>query len=123
MSSILEKLICLKLNQSWQSIGFVSVRDSVTFLCSEKNGERPGLALDIETKIDENGETQIVYANPVPWETWITLPVREGDLYISTGKGKIRAPLVVICANYAEVPKRTIRWSNGNVHKTTTTLL
>jgi len=117
MSTILDKQICLKLNKNWQGVGFVTIKQAVTFLCSEQDGEHPGFALDIEMVTNENGESVLSYANPTKWEDWLKLPVRESDLAITTGRGQIRAPLVVVCANYAKVPTRTTRWSTGNVHR------
>lgn len=121
--NVLDKTIVLKLNRSWSPIDQMSVRQAVVFLNSESGGERPGYALDLTTAVDENGEHQIVEARPVTWEEWVKLPVREGDLWIGVGrsadnpKGRIRVPLVVICANFDRVPQRTTRWSTGNVHR------
>jgi len=117
MSSILDKQICLKLNSAWTAIGFVTVREAVVFLASENGGQHPGFAMDYEMAVDENGESVLVYTNPVSWETWIDLPVRDTDLTIGTSRGQIRAPLIVVCASYNKIPRRTIRWSTGNVHK------
>lgn len=115
--NVLDKQIVTKLNKRWCAVDFVTVREAVVFLASEADGAHPGFAMDYATATDENGEHTLVYANPVPWETWITLPVREGDLSINTGRGQIRAPLVVVCANYDKVPTKTTRWSTGNVHR------
>jgi hypothetical protein len=109
MSDILNKQLTLKLNSRWIGVGFVTIRQAVTFLCSEQDGEHPGFALDIEMAVDENGNSTLVYANPTKWEDWLKLPVRESDLAITTGRGQIRAPLVVVCANYSKIPTRTTR--------------
>lgn len=115
MSEILNKQIVLRLNSGWQAIAYCTVRDAVVFLCSESNGLPPGYAMDYETVTDENGEQVIAFANPVPWSEWIKLPVREGDLAINTGRGQIRAPLIVVCANYAKIPMKTPRVSAGTI--------
>lgn len=117
MSDILSKQIVTKLNRHWTAVDFVTVREAVVFLASELDGQHPGYAMDYETAIDENGDHTLVYANPVAWEEWIKLPVRDGDLAINTGRGQIRCPLVVVCARYDKIPRRTTRWSTGNVHK------
>ena len=114
--NLLDKQICLKLNALWQPVGLVTIRSAVTFLCSESHGEKPGYVIDFETEVDENGEHVLTYANPVSFEEWLKLPVREQDLSINTSSGPIRLPLVVICARFSKVPKHTTRWSTGNVH-------
>jgi hypothetical protein len=121
--SILDKTIVLKLNRSWSPVDQMSVRDAVVFLNSQSDGDHPGYALDITTAVDENGDHVLVSAQPTAWENWVKLPVREGDLWIGVGRsadnpeGRIRAPLVVICAHFDKIPMRTTRWSTGNVHR------
>lgn len=41
----------------------------------------------------------------VQWEEWITLPIREGDRYVSTAKTKVRVPTIVTTAEYDKVPE------------------
>lgn len=108
---------CLQLNRSWVVIGTRSIRDAITCLCSESKGETPALALDIEMATDESGNRVMVRCEPVNWETWITLPVREEDLYICVSGGrKIRAPLIIVARHYDRVPLRRPRLSVGNIH-------
>lgn len=122
MSSILDKILTIKLNKHWQAFDVMSVSEAVTFLCSESGGEKPGFAMDFETALDENGKRTLIYANPVDWETWMTLPVREGDLSIGIGPDPVtgepralRVPLVVICAKYDALPKKSTNWSPAAV--------
>ncbi len=115
--SYLDKQIVTKLNRHWSAIDFITVREAIVFLASEADGVHPGFAMDYETAIAENGEHTLVYATPIPWEEWIKLAPRPGDLTIQTGRGEIRCPLVVVCARYDRIPTKTIRWSTGNVHK------
>lgn len=115
MSEILDKQIVLKLNRNWQAVGFVSVRQAITFLCSESGGQKPGFAMDYQMVKDDNGEDTLSYTAPVSWDEWTQLPVREGDLSINTGRGQIRVPLVVVCANYAKIPMKTPRVSAGTI--------
>jgi len=117
MSEILNKQICLKLNAHWVCVGIVTVREAVTFLCSESGGQKPGFAMDYETILNDKGETELLYANPVSWDDWIALPVRDSDLAINTGRGQIRAPLVVVCANYSKIPVKTPRVSAGTIRQ------
>lgn len=106
MSDLLNKAIVLKLNRSWSAIDHMTVGDAITFLCSESGGQKPGFAMDITTSVDENGDHVLVGAQPVSWDDWINLPVRDGDLAINTSRGPIRVPLVVICASYDKIPMR-----------------
>lgn len=115
--NLLDKQIVIKLNALWQPIGFVTVREAVVFLASELYGEKPGFAIDFETEIDENGEQVLTYTNVISWEKWLEIEVKPNDLYINTSRGKIKLPLVVICAKFAKLPKKTTRWSIGNVHR------
>jgi 5-methylcytosine-specific restriction endonuclease McrA len=103
MSSVLDRLI-LKLNANWQAFEVLSVRDAITMLCSESQGQKPGYAMDFVTIKSDDGQSTLQYANPVAWDEWITLPVRDGDPVINTVRGPIRCPLVVICANYNQIP-------------------
>jgi 5-methylcytosine-specific restriction endonuclease McrA len=122
--SILSKQIVVKLNRSWVGFDVVSVEKSIGFLTSEdpNTGERPGMAIDFETAVDENGEHVLVRAQPVTWEEWIKLPVREQDLAIGIGNDpvtgaprQIRCPLVVICARYDKIPEKRPRLSTGAI--------
>lgn len=121
--NLLDKTLVLKLNRNWQVIAEMSVGAAITFLCSESGGEKPGYALDITTATDENGKQILVSAQPVSWEDWIQLEIRESDLYIGVSKsasnpeGRIRCPLVVICAHYDKMPMKKPRLSSGNIYE------
>lgn len=112
--SVLTKQI-LKLNRNWQAFSLVSVKDAITMLCSETKGEKPGYALDFVTVRDASGELVLEYANPVSWDEWVKLPIREGDFVIETSRGPIRCPLAVICANYSKVPMKKPKWSKDAI--------
>ncbi len=124
MSSILSKQIVVKLNKSWMGFDLITVEKAVGFLTSENpdTGERPGMAIDYRTVVNAQGETVLEYAQPVTWEQWIALPVREQDLSIGIGNDpvtgeprQIRCPLVVICGRYDKVPEKRPRLSNGAI--------
>ncbi len=110
--SVLDRVLSLSLNSHWLPIGQKSIRAALVSLMSESNGEPPVLALDME--LNSNGE--IVFANPVDWDTWVQLPVRENDLYVQTGKGRVRAPTVTVARNYGKMPHRAPRLSNASIH-------
>lgn len=117
MSSVLDKQIVLRLNSRWIAIGYLTVREAIVFLCSQSHGQKPGFAMDYEMVTDENGQQTLSFANPVSWDEWVNLPVRDSDLTINTSKGAIRAPLVVVCANYDKIPLKTPRVSAGTIRE------
>lgn len=110
MSSILDKQIVIRLNSNWVAYDVCTVRQAVTFLCSESHGEKPGFAIDFETATNENGQQTLAYTNTVSWDDWIKLPVRENDLAINIGHGRqIRVPLVIISSHYSKIPEKRPR--------------
>jgi 5-methylcytosine-specific restriction endonuclease McrA len=42
--------------------------------------------------------------NPVGWDEWIKLPIRDWDFSIRSAKLEIRVPTVLISKNYAKMP-------------------
>ena len=106
--NLLDKNLCLVLNAQWQAIGHVSVKRALISLCSEDNGQKAAMAMDMETITDENGDVKLIYSNPTSWEDWIKLPIRESDLYVNSAHQKIRVPTVIICG-YTKIPIRRPR--------------
>jgi 5-methylcytosine-specific restriction endonuclease McrA len=108
--SIENKNIVLRLNAVWQVIGHCCVKEAIVAMNSSSDNEKPAaLALDIGYNQKEDGSWDFenpTYMNPVTWEEWIELPIREFDLVIHTTKRSIRVPTVVIAANYAQMPKK-----------------
>ena len=107
MSSMLNKSTVLVLNRNWQAI---NTRTPAEAFCQ--------MATGVATALEIAGEDQI---RPVPWDEWITLPIREQDEAVRTVRGLIRVPTVIVLANFARVPKkrpklsaRTIRERDGN---------
>ena len=85
------------------------------------------LEIEVDDAHDDTGlrtprsEFRASNIRPVPWEEWITLPIRDGDNLVRTARGAIRVPTVIVAVNYARVPKkrpklcaRTIRERDGN---------
>lgn len=106
MSSVLDKQVVLSLNSAWQPIGWRTVRQAIISL-SGGDSEHPAMALDM--LLDKDGA--LVYVNPVNWEEWMKLPVRDGDLAITTKTGAIRAPVAIISRNYAKMPVKSPKLS------------
>ena len=107
MNDILNKSIVLVLNRNWQAI---NVRSPQEAFCQ--------MATNAATALEIDGASHI---RPVPWDEWITLPIREQDNAVLTVRGAIRVPTVMVLANFARVPKKrpklcakTIRERDGN---------
>ena len=107
MSDILNKAVVLVLNRNWQAI---NVRTPAEAFCQ--------MATGVATALEIEGEDHI---RPVPWDEWITLPIRPQDNAVHTVRAPIRVPTVIVLANFARVPKkrpklcaRTIRERDRN---------
>jgi 5-methylcytosine-specific restriction endonuclease McrA len=101
MSDILNKPTVLVLNRNWQAI---HVKTPAEAFCMVVSGA--AFALDVQ------GEDCIV---PVSWAEWMTLPVREHDEAVSTPRGRVRVPTVIVASNYARVPMRRLRLNRRNI--------
>lgn len=80
----------------------------------------PALAIDMNFPVDENGSVDWdnpEYVQPVDWETWKKLPVRDYDLAIHTSNMTIRAPRVIIQPNYSKMPVVTPRPTKESIRK------
>lgn len=91
MSDILTKATVLVLNRNWQAI---NVRTPAGAFCQMMTNA--ATALDIS----EGAMT------PVRWNEWLGLPIREGDVFVNTPRGRVRVPTVLVAVRYARVPKR-----------------
>src|ERR1051325_2251229 len=107
MTDILNKATGLVLNRNWQAI---NVRTPAEAFCQ--------MATNVATALDIESEDSL---RPVTWEVWIVLPIRPQDNCVRTPRGAIRAPTVIVCADYAKVPRqrptlspRNIRERDGN---------
>lgn len=97
MSTILNKTTVLVLNRNWQAI---NTRTPAEAFCM--------MATEVATALDIN-ESGDMY--PVKWKEWLTLPVRDEDNSVQTVNGAVRAPTVIVLANFARVPKRRPNFS------------
>jgi 5-methylcytosine-specific restriction endonuclease McrA len=106
-SSILDKPLVLALNSAWQAIGHRTVRQAIVALSGGERGSAPAVGLDISYSRAEDGSWEFenpVGFNPVPWEDWFNLPIRDFDLTISSAKQLVRVPTVIIAVNYSKMP-------------------
>ena len=92
MTDILNKTIVLVLNRNWQAI---NIRTPADAFCQ--------MATNVATALEIDGENHI---RPVPWDEWITLPLRDRDHAVHTVRGAIRVPTVIVAVNFAKVPKQ-----------------
>ncbi len=112
MSDKLNKATVLVLNRNWQAINIRTPADAICQMAT-------GVATALEIVFGDSARAEAL--RPVPWDEWITLPVREQDQAIHTVRGAIRLPTVIVLANFARVPKkrpkfcsRTLRERDGN---------
>ena len=77
------------------------------------------MPIDADGNVDWNNPE---YTQPVGWEEWRKLPVRDYDLAIHTSNMEIRAPRVIIQPNYSKMPivqprptKEAIRKRDGGI--------
>lgn len=111
-TNILDKPIVLSLNRAWQVIGHRTVKQALVALNGGGDGLPPALGLDIAYPKLEDGSWNFdrpIYLNPVVWEQWIKLPLRDFDFSVATPKFRVRVPTVVISTQFARMPMRTPR--------------
>ncbi len=97
MNGMLDKAIVLVLNRNWQAI---NARTPCEAFCQMCNGS--------VTALDIRADGAMA---PVPWDVWLTLPVRLVDHAVMTPRGPIRVPTVVVSARFDRVPKKRPRLS------------
>ena len=80
-TDILDKPIVLSLNRAWQVIGHRTVKQALIALTGGAAGLPPALGLDIAYPKLADGWNfdRPLYLNPVGWDEWIGLPVRDFD--------------------------------------------
>ena len=106
MNILNQPVLCLNFN--WQVIDTKTVKDAITAMNGGMDGKNPpALALDLEFEVGANGEidwNNYSYVNPVTWDKWITLPIRDHDMVLHTGQMSFRAPRIIIQPNYSKMP-------------------
>jgi 5-methylcytosine-specific restriction endonuclease McrA len=110
--NLLDKPIVLSLNRAWQVIGHRTVKQALIALNGGGDGLAPAIGVDIAYPKFEDGSWNFdrpLYLNPVPWDEWIQLPVREFDFVVSTPKLHIHVPTVIISTQFGRMPMRIPR--------------
>ena len=135
MNDILNKTTVLVLNRNWQAI---NVRTPQEAFCMMAANVATALEIEREAPTEPQSDSFCTLhsplstskVRPVPWDEWITLPIRPQDNAVQTVRGPIRVPTVIVAVNFAKVPKKrpklcakTIRERDGNRCQYTGTLL
>ncbi len=119
MNVITQPLLCL--NNLWQALNTKTVKEALISMLGGVDGNNPpALAIDMNFRVDENGSVDWdnpEYVQPVDWETWKNLPIRDYDLAIHTSNMTIRAPRVIIQPNYSKMPVVTPRPTKESIRK------
>src|SRR4029077_17405332 len=110
--NILNKATVLVLNRNWQAINVRTPQEAFCMMATN-------VATPLEIKLGDGARAEAL--RPVPWDEWITLPIRPQDNAVHTVRGPIRVPTVIVAVNFAKVPKkrpklcaRTIRERDDN---------
>lgn len=112
--SVLDKNIVLSLNAAWQAICHRTVKQALVAMNGGSSGIAPAHGMDIGYAKLANGEwdfTTPLYTNPVCWEEWLKLPVRDFDFAVATAKQLVRVPTVIISTQYDRMPVKHPKFS------------
>jgi len=96
--SILDKKVVLELNRFWMPVKWRTPKEAMITL-SSKDDEVTGFVID---PIMVDGK--MVDAPRYTLDEWLTLPVRPEDVTIMTKTGPVRCPLIIVSANYRDMP-------------------
>ncbi len=88
--SVLHEKCVLVLNRNWQAISIVSPAEAFSQLAAANASGLDIVAADS--------------MNPVGWEEWRFLEVREGDYSVGTAQGAVRIPTIIVLKTFAKVP-------------------
>ena len=118
-TTLLDKPIVLSLNSAWQVIGHRTVRQAIVALTGGDRENPPALGLDIAYPRLEDGWDfdRPVYLNPVKWDDWIQLPVREFDFTISSATLKVRVPTVIVATQFSKMPMKQPRLCRASIYE------
>jgi 5-methylcytosine-specific restriction endonuclease McrA len=117
-TNILDKPIVLALNSAWQVIGHRTVRQAIVALTGGDRDNPPAVGLDIAyPRVNERWNfDRPVALNPVKWDDWIKLPVREFDFSISSATLKIRVPTVIVATQFSKMPMKQPRLCRASIY-------
>lgn len=119
MESVINKNIVLVLNGAWLPISQKTVMQAIRDMCGGDDiNHPPALGLDIEYDKLDNGEWDFenpIYMNPVKWEDWISLPIKDYHLTVNSVNFSVRVPTVIIAPKFNKMPMKKIRPTKGAI--------
>ena len=110
---ITSKLLTLCLNSAWQPIGHKTVQDAISDLYAGNYK-----ALDIQYDVTDSGEWDFdspIVMNPLQWNEWVELPIRDIDYPIRSAFLTVRVPTILIATNYNKVPYQRSKLTRQNI--------
>ena len=111
--NILGKVLTLCLNSAWQPIGYKNVQDSI---CDLYGDNYQALNLTYDQSADGTWDLNtILTMDPVGWNEWTNLPIRDFDFYIRAATQKIRIPTIIVATNFSKMPKNKPKLTKNNI--------
>ena len=111
--SILRKVLTLCLNSAWQPIGYKNVQDSICDLCGDSY---QGLNITYGKTSDGDWDLDnVLTMDPMNWDEWIDLPIRDIDFFIRSATLKVRIPTIIIATNFNKMPKNKPKLTKNNI--------
>jgi len=91
----------LVLNRCWQAIATKTAADALSMMYA-----------DAATGLNIQGSETMI---PYHWDDWSKLPHDENSQYVSTMRGQIKIPKIIILCTYDKVPKKRPKFSSKAV--------
>lgn len=108
--SFLDKHFCLVLNALYMPMGSLTIKKALISLNSSDNGiDKAALYLNVEYDNNEDGSVNFMSPNliqPVEWDEFCQLPLREFDLPVHSCKMTVRAPIIILSKSKKIVTKK-----------------
>ena len=102
MKNILDQQRVLVLNNIWMAIGVKNVRDAFSMMCADA----------ATAVLTDDGSYRCV-----KWEEWVTLPLKSGDLFVSTSHAAVKVPKIIVAVGYEQIPKKSVPLTLVNLWK------
>jgi len=110
MSDSLNKSLCLVLNALYMPMGCLTLKKALITLCSSENGyDMAAQYLQVEYDNDKEGNIDFMSPNliqPIDWDEFVRLPIRDFDIPIHSSKVTVRAPIIILSKSKKIVMKR-----------------
>lgn len=118
MSNIINKQNVLVLNALYQPLGVKTIKSAFIDLMGGRGDESPpASAIEISYVLRDGYPTEeLEFYKPVPFEEWLTFPVRPWDEVIHTSKKEIRVPTVII-NHYKKMPMKHFKVTKNAIRE------